>query len=126
MKQDIVELLIAIPTFLLLDFVFLTSQRKTFEKQVITVQKTALNMKISGAIACYIFLLFGLYYFILREHRTPLEAMLFGLIIYGVYETTTYALLKNWKLETVMIDVAWGGVLFYLTTIFTYWVAKKF
>lgn len=126
MKQDIVELLIAIPTFLLLDFVFLASQRKTFEKQVITVQKTALNMKISGAIACYIFLLFGLYYFILREHRSPLEAMLFGLIIYGVYETTTYALLKNWKMETVIIDVAWGGVLFYLTTVFTYWVAKKF
>jgi uncharacterized membrane protein len=119
------ELIIATPIFLILDFVFLASQRKTFETQVISVQKTALVMKPAGAIACYLFLLAGLYYFILRERRTPLEAMLFGLVIYGVYETTTYALLKNWKVETVFVDVLWGGVLFYLTTFLTYWISKK-
>ena len=119
------ELVIATPIFLLLDFVFLASQRKTFESQVISVQKTALVLKPAGAIACYLFLLAGFYYFILRERRTPLEAMLFGLVVYGVYETTTYALLKNWKVETVMVDVLWGGALFYLTTLLTYWIAKK-
>jgi len=62
------ELLIATPIFLILDFVFLYSQRKTFETQVISVQKTALVLKPAGAIACYLFLLAGLYYFILREH----------------------------------------------------------
>lgn len=77
-------------------------------------------MNIPSAIACYIFLLFGLYYFILENHRSPLEAMLLGLVIYGVYETTTYALLKNWKLQTVIIDTLWGGTLFYFTTYFTY------
>ena len=117
--------MIATPIFLALDFVFLYSQRKTFESQVITVQKTALVMKPAGAIACYLFLLVGLYYFFLRERKTPLEAMLFGLVVYGVYETTTYALLKNWKVETVMVDVLWGGALFYLTTFLTYWIAKK-
>ena len=119
------ELMIATPIFLILDFVFLFTQRKTFESQVISVQKTALIMKPAGAIACYLFLLVGLYYFILRERRTPLEAMLFGLVIYGVYETTTYALLKNWKAETVIVDVLWGGALFYLTTFLTYWIAKR-
>jgi len=119
------ELVIATPIFLLLDFVFLYSQRKTFESQVITVQKTALILKPAGAIACYFFLLAGLYYFILRERKTPLEAMFFGLVVYGVYETTTYALLKNWKVETVIVDVLWGGALFYLTTLLTYWIAKK-
>jgi len=119
------ELIIATPIFLILDFVFLASQRKTFESQVISVQKTALVMKPAGAIACYLFLLAGLYYFILRERRTPLEAMLFGLVVYGVYETTTYALLKNWRVETVMVDVLWGGVLFYLTTFLTYWISKR-
>ena len=119
------ELFIATPIFLLLDVVFLATQRKTFESQVISVQKTALILKPAGAIVCYLFLLVGLYYFILRERRTPLEAMLFGLVVYGVYETTTYALLKNWKVETVIVDVLWGGALFYLTTFFTYWIAKK-
>ena len=119
------ELVIATPIFLLLDFVFLASQRKTFESQVISVQKTALVLKPAGAIACYLFLFAGFYYFILRERRTPLEAMLFGLVVYGVYETTTYALLKNWKVETVIVDVLWGGALFYLTTFLTYWIAKR-
>jgi uncharacterized membrane protein len=43
-----------------------------------------------------------------------------GIIIYGVYETTTYATLQKWKLETVVKDTLWGGILFYLTTFFTY------
>jgi uncharacterized membrane protein len=67
-----------------------------------------------------LFLIFGLYFFILREKKTPLEAFIFGIVVYGVYETTTYALLKNWKITTVITDTLWGGVLFYLTTFFTY------
>jgi uncharacterized membrane protein len=46
--------------------------------------------------------------------------MILGFVIYGVYETTTYALLKKWKLQTVMIDTLWGGILFGLTTMITY------
>jgi uncharacterized membrane protein len=91
-----------------------------FETQIFAIQKEKIKMNIPAAIACYIFLLFGLYYFIFKDHRSPLEAMLLGLVIYGVYETTTYALLKNWKLQTVLIDTLWGGTLFYMTTYFTY------
>ena len=111
---------IFIPIFLFLDIVFLSFQRNMFEKQIFAIQKEKINMNIPSAIACYFFLLFGLYYFILKDHRSPLEAMLLGLVIYGTYETTNYALLKNWKLKTVMIDTLWGGFLFYFTTYFTY------
>ena len=111
---------IFIPIFLLLDIAFLSFQRNTFEKQIFAIQKENIKMNIPGAIACYVFLMFGLYYFILKNHRSPLDAMLLGLVIYGVYETTTYAVLKNWKLQTVLIDTLWGGILFYLTTYFTY------
>ena len=114
------SLFIFIPIFLVLDIGFLSFQRKTFENQIFAIQKDKIQMNIPSAIACYIFLLFGLYYFILKDRRSPLEAMLLGLIIYGVYETTTYALLKNWKFKTVIIDTLWGSVLFYSTTFFTY------
>jgi len=114
------SLFIFIPIFLVLDVAFLSFQRNTFEKQIFAIQKEKINMNIPSAIACYFFLLVGLYYFIFKDRRSPLEAMLLGLVIYGVYETTTYALLKNWKLQTVLIDTLWGGTLFYLTTYFTY------
>ena len=114
------SILIFIPIFLVLDIAFLYFQRNTFEKQIFAIQKEKIQFNIPSAIACYIFLLFGIYYFILKDRKSPFEAMLLGLVIYAVYETTTYALLKNWKLQTVLIDTLWGGTLFYLTTFFTY------
>jgi uncharacterized membrane protein len=40
------------------------------------------------------------------------EAFLLGIVIYGVYETTNYALFKNWSILTVFMDTLWGGILF--------------
>ena len=91
-----------------------------FENQIIEIQRVALKVKIPGAIACYAFLIFGLYYFILRTRRPVLDAVLLGLVIYGVYETTSYALLKKWKPSIVLMDTLWGGALFGLTTAAVY------
>ena len=59
-------------------------------------------------------------YFILKQRRSVMDAFILGIVIYGVYETTTYALLKKWSIQTVMIDTLWGGILFGLTTYLTY------
>jgi len=120
------SLFIFIPIFLVLDIVFLSFQRNTFETQIFAIQKEKIQLNIPSAIVCYFFLLVGLYYFILKDRKSPLEAMLLGLVIYAVYETTTYALLKNWKLQTVLTDTLWGGTLFYLTTYFTYLFSNYF
>jgi uncharacterized membrane protein len=114
------QLLIAAPILLALDYLYLTANRAFFERQIISVQKFAMKIKMIGVIVCYIFILFGLYYFILKPHRRPLDAFILGVVIYGIYETTSYATLKNWKPETVVLDTLWGGVLFYLTTWLTY------
>lgn len=65
---------------------------------------------------CYIALVFVLWYFILREKRSPWEAALLGWSIYAVYETTNKATLKDWPWTMVVMDTLWGGVLFALTT----------
>jgi uncharacterized membrane protein len=122
--NDLYLFLISIPIFLILDFVFLFYNRDNFERQIIQIQRVSVVLKPIGAILCYFFLLLGLYYFILREKKTPLEAFLFGIIIYGVYETTTYAVLKNWKFTNVIMDTLWGGILFYLTTYITYYLYR--
>ena len=119
-QKDISLLGISIPIFLFLDFIFLWMNGGNFERQIIQVQRVFLKMNPFGILFCYLFLIIGLYYFIFRERKTPMEAFLLGLVIYGVYETTTYSVLKNWKISTVITDTLWGGVLFYLTTFFTY------
>ncbi len=109
---------------LLLDFIFISMMRPIFEIQVADVQRVALQVRPLGGILCYILLVLGLYYFIVREHRPIFDAFLLGLVIYGVYEGTTYALFKRWQLRTVIIDTLWGGILFVLTTLLTYKLVK--
>jgi len=109
---------------LLLDSAFIYGSSNLFSSQIIAVQRSPIKLNLASAAACYIFLIFGLYYFILREHKSVLTAFLLGVVIYGVYETTTFALLKNWKLTTVLMDTTWGGVLFATTTYLTYFLSS--
>jgi uncharacterized membrane protein len=108
-------------TMLLLDIIFLYLNSDLFIKQVISVQRTELKIRWESALACYIFLILGLYYFIIRDGRSIQDAFLLGIVIYGVYETTTFSILKNWRLQTVLQDTLWGGILFAATT----WIVYK-
>jgi len=118
-------ILIASIIFILFDIAFLYVNSRTFEQQIKQVQMSPLKIRYEPAILCYIFLIASLYYFILKENKSPSQAFLLGVIIYGVYETTTYATLQKWKFETVVKDTLWGGILFYLTTYLTYKIDKK-
>lgn len=105
---------------LLIDGIFLYLNRDMFELQIAEVQRVVLEVKYLGVIICYALLIFALYYFIIKDRRSVIDAMILGFIIYGVYESTTYALLKKWKIRTMMIDTLWGGILLGLTTMITY------
>ena len=109
-----------------LDAIYLSAMRDMFEIQIAAVQRVALQFRPLGAVICYILLITGLYYFILRTRRPIFDAFFLGIVIYGVYESTTYALLKQWKLKTMIMDTLWGGILFALTTGIVYWVSDKF
>jgi uncharacterized membrane protein len=113
---------IILPAIILLalDFIYLSANKTAFENQVIQVQRVALKVKLWSAAVCYVLLIAGLYYFILRTHRSVTEAFFFGIVVYGVYDSTTYALLKKWDLKLAIMDTLWGGVLMALTTMITY------
>ncbi len=99
-----------------IDFMYLQSIKSYFQKQVQSVQGSAMQINYLGAAICYIFLIVGINYFIIKPNRSVKDAFLLGLVIYGVYETTNYALFKNWSIITVLIDTLWGGALFAITT----------
>jgi uncharacterized membrane protein len=87
-----------------------------FNNQIKRVQGTPINMNFLGAALCYILLIISINYFIIKPRRSVSDAFLLGIIIYGVYETTNLALLKDWSILTVIIDTLWGGILFASTT----------
>jgi uncharacterized membrane protein len=108
--------LISAILFVVIDFAYLNLIKSYFQNQVKSVQGSPLQVNFLGAILCYIFLIFGLNYFIIKSKRSAYDAFLLGILIYGVYETTNYALFKNWSIFTVLMDTLWGGTLFALVT----------
>ena len=102
--------------FVLIDSIYLFSSKTYFQKQIFSVQKGPIQLRIVPTILCYIALIFGLWYFIIREKKSWVQAFLLGIVIYSVYETTNYATLKAWTAKTVIMDTIWGGILFALVT----------
>ena len=103
-----------------LDAIYLTSFSKHFNRQVNDIQGSNIQFRLIPTILCYIALVFGLNYFILSTDKSNkqkiIDAILLGLVIYSVYEMTTYAIFKKWNMTSVIIDTLWGGILFGLTT----------
>jgi hypothetical protein len=109
-------MLVSAIIFITLDSIYLNVIKNYFQKQIQSVQGSAVKINFLGAAICYVFLIIGINYFIIKPRKSINEAFLLGLVIYGVYETTNYALFKNWSLVTVVIDTLWGGILFAVTT----------
>jgi len=106
--------------FVVIDAFYLTYMTKFFNDLIRNIQGTKIKFRFLGALICYFFLIFGLNYFILNKNKSPFDAAIFGLVIYGVYESTNYAIFDNWNLKALVLDTLWGGVLFYTTTYLTY------
>lgn len=133
--SDLIALAVII---LALDAVFLTLTKDMFARQVMLVQGTAMKVNIPSAAVCYILIVLGLYYFVLRHIIVPnatsvaasiqtmrlgdgiRAAFFLGILVYGVYETTTLAILRNWSPMTAVIDTTWGGILFALSAYLFY------
>ena len=105
---------------LVLDAVFIGVQISYFKKLYQKIQGSPLKVRYESAFACYVFMVFILYYFIISKKRPVLDAFILGLCVYGVYDTTTYALLTDYPLRVAIMDILWGGILFASTTYIYY------
>ena len=120
-KIDTLKTLIVIATILTIyDIIFLYLNRDIFNNQIKKIQGTNINIKLLSTVLCYISIIFGLYYFIIKDKKSVLDAIILGLFVYSVYELTNMSLFENWEYKTVIIDTLWGGALFGLTTYTVY------
>ena len=107
-----------VPSFVLvgLDSLFLSWTSVMFCRTVKKIQGSDLKINMFGAIMSYILTIFVLYKFIIYEKKSPNDAFLLGLAVYGIFDFTNMAIFKNYHFLTAMIDTIWGGILFYLVT----------
>ena len=80
-----IQYLVAAIIFVVLDGFYLNLIKGYFNKQIKSIQGSDIKLNIIATGITYIFLIFGLNYFIIKRNRSVSDAALFGLIIYGVY-----------------------------------------
>ncbi len=123
---NIKDFLVIAVSILALDFIafklYITAH---FSKLIKRVQNSEMTVNYFGAAICYLLIAITFYLFVVKQNLSYLQAGLLGFLIYGIYETTNFALLKNWTFLTVIIDSIWGGILFFLTA-FIFYNYKKF
>jgi uncharacterized membrane protein len=105
---------------LILDLTYLFTFKDFMVPIFKNIQKTDLKIRYASALACYIILVSGLYYFIIKKNAPIKDAFLLGVLINGVYETTNYAFFKDWSPLLVLLDTLWGGILLSTTTFLYY------
>lgn len=115
-----ITLLISAVLFVCIDAIYLNLMKGYFNNQIKQVQGSPIQLNLVGAFLTYIFLIYGLNYFIISKNRSVSDAFLLGIVIYAVYEFTNLSLLKNWRVLTTILDTTWGGILFALTTFLVY------
>lgn len=123
--SEIVKLIFLATVILILDAIYLGVNNKFLIGQLKSVQKSPVVIRYTGAILCYLLILAGLYYFVIRNKKNTVyekvrDAAILGIVIYGVYETTSYATFKAWTPKMLVMDTVWGGILLSLTTYIYY------
>ena len=113
------QLAIAGVIMLALDAIYLGVTRGFWDNVVRSVQDSKLELRVLSAAAVYVVMLLGLNYFVLEKGANPIDGLLFGIVIYGVYDLTNHAIFTGWPLEAIYLDTVWGGLLMMITTYLT-------
>lgn len=103
--------------FLIVDFVGLSYVIKPlFTRDIGALMRD--NFRALPALLFYAFLIFTVMWFVgwpaLDQGKSLLwvfgSAALIGAAAYGTFEFTNYAILKDWTLTLVIVDLSWGTV----------------
>ena len=112
-------------TMLTLDAVYFSNiGGPLFNPMIKNIQGEKMSLNQYGAIVVYVLMIFVLYKFIIMERRNPRDAFLLGFCIYGVFDFTNIAIFNKYKYFPAVVDMIWGGILFYITTWVTYKLLK--
>ena len=92
-----------------------------YKNTIRNIQNSPLSLRLFPAAVAYILMALSVTLFIEKKVVKSKKDALFwgsvlGLIIYGIFNGTNNAILKEWNLTTSLYDTLWGTFLFTLTT----------
>ncbi len=125
LKTYLISLLVLFP----IDVVWLTLTKKIYDNWLSPFERV---LNVPAAILVYLFIPFGLVYLVISRHigespniKIIMDAFVYGVCSYSVYDLTNLATLKGWSVPMVITDIIWGGVLCSLVTLFSLVILQK-
>ena len=109
-------------TLLILDGLWINFFMKDkYNKMIKNIQNSDIQVNKLFAVASYTLMVVGLNLFVLPRLDVNninikdclLYGFTFGIVLYGVYDFTIAAVLKEWDIKLAYIDIIWGGFVYF-------------
>jgi uncharacterized membrane protein len=97
-------------TLCAVDLFYLLTGGIFFKHMVERIQGRVMDVRYLAAIPVYL----GMAYLLLQT-KTYMEAALYGLSVYAVYDMTNYAVFRDYSIQIAVTDMIWGAILFTFT-----------
>jgi uncharacterized membrane protein len=122
--------LLSVPVFFLIDLIWLGVVAKSFYQKNLKYILSP-NVNWTAAIIFYLIYIAGILIFSVVPAVTKdslryavVWGALFGFFTYATYDLTNLALLKDWPIISVIVDILWGVVLCSTVATLSFFVAK--
>jgi len=121
---------LTVPVFFIIDLVWLGVVAKGFYQKNLKYILSP-NVNWTAAIIFYLMYIAGILIFAVLPgvakdsvRHAALWGALFGFFTYATYDLTNLALLKDWPLNIVVVDILWGVVLCTVVATLSFYIAK--
>jgi len=116
------QILIAIAVLLICDLLWIyLYMGGQYSRLVRNIQGSEMVVNPLMGVLAYLLMIVGLVLFVLPRIREGHElqdslmyGLIFGIVLYGVYDFTAGAVLKNWDVKLAVTDVMWGGIVYFM------------
>ena len=122
--------LLTVPVFFIIDLVWLGVVAKGFYQKNLKYILSP-NVNWTAAIIFYLMYIAGILIFAVLPgiakdslRHAALWGALFGFFTYATYDLTNLALLKDWPLNIVVVDILWGVVLCTVVATLSFYIAR--
>ena len=121
---------LTVPVFFIIDLIWLGVVAKGFYQKNLKYILSP-NVNWTAAIIFYLIYIAGILIFAVLPgvakdslRHAVLWGALFGFFTYATYDLTNLALLKDWPLNIVIVDILWGVVLCTAVSTSSFYIAK--
>lgn len=126
---------ITLLVFLVFDYLWLGVLAKSFFTQhlgsIARLKDGAISAYLPSALVVYFAMALALEIFVLSRAseyswiKLGLMGALLGFFMFAVYDFTNHAILKDYPLIVVVVDVVWGTFLFAAVALISHWLRAK-